>query len=70
MTLRTIVDPPSGWLYEFPRVFDFIHEGDPCDREAALGQWFVDCGYPKKLVDDGMLKYCRFWEEEDDDVGV
>lgn len=58
-----IVDPPSGWLYGFPKQFDFEFNGDPCDRERALKDWFVDSGYPRKDVELAM-QYSRYWDSK------
>ena len=52
----TIIDPPSGWRYGFPREY------------APLpGESFADTlqryGYPE--ADIGLAeKYSRYWEEE------
>ena len=57
-----VVDPPSGWQYGFPKEFDF--KGSillPGAYEEALEKWFRDNGYPQKLIDQGMLKHCRYW---------
>lgn len=61
-----LVDPPSGWRYGFPREFDFqpSHPNLPGEEyEKEYEDWFRDYGYPQKLISQGMLKYCRFWEE-------
>lgn len=55
MTTHTIVDPPSGWKYGFPKI---IPDDLPKENEEA---WFVENGYPQALIDQGMLKYCRSW---------
>ena len=55
-----IIDPPSGWMYGFPKAIS---------RDAALfdlDEWLVHNGYPQKLINMGMSKYCRFWEQEDE----
>ena len=58
---KLIVDPPSGWLYGFPK---------ECPRELIsnkdFNKWLVVNGYPQKLIDEGMSKYCRWWEEDDE----
>ncbi len=47
-------DPPSGWMYGFPRLYK------PLDGEE-VEQTLIRDGYPKK--DAGWAsKYCRFWE--------
>lgn len=52
------VDPPGGWKYGFPRIYD------PCEN-PNFRQWLIDCGYPEKDVDFAM-KYIRVWVPEDD----
>jgi hypothetical protein len=37
------VDPPSGWRYGFPKVWDKAKHPD-------LTRWMIDNGYPKKLA--------------------
>lgn len=55
--MKYYVDPPSGWKYGFPKVFDL-----------ASGQTLVDflkeSGYPEKDLEFGA-KYCRWWEYEE-----
>lgn len=36
------VDPPSGWQYGFPRVYDEAEDG-PC------WEWMVSKGYPESM---------------------
>ena len=62
---RTIVDPPSGWQFGFPQVFDFQATSKETHDEE-LHAWFVSKGYPQALIDQGMLKYCRYWEKNID----
>lgn len=58
--MKTMIDPPSGWRYGFPKQFpDEVKDED-------LEKWVVENGYPQKLVDDGMMKHCRFWEVKGD----
>ena len=52
---KIVVDPPSGWMYGFPRVYD----PEPGEPEA---EWFLRNGYPAKMLD--QLKYCRWWDKE------
>jgi hypothetical protein len=51
-----MVDPPSGWRYGFPKEMS-----QDLKSETEVIQWFLDNGYPQSLIDDGMLRYCRFW---------
>ena len=57
---KLIVDPPSGWQYGFPK---------ECPRglisDKDFDKWLVANGYPQKLIDGGMSRYCRWWEEDD-----
>lgn len=53
------VDPPSGWKYGFPKVWDSEKDGD------AL-QWMIANGYPQKEIDNcGEHFYTRQWEAKD-----
>ena len=56
MTNRiTVVDPPSGWLYGFPKEV-------PADV-TDFRQWLIDEGYPESEVDFGM-QHIRQWSVE------
>lgn len=35
------VDPPSGWRYGFPKLWD---------RKTPLVRWLVENGYPKDMA--------------------
>lgn len=50
-------DPPEGWKYGFPKQYKPLH-GE--SEEETLRR----DGYPEKLLQQGMAKYCRFWERE------
>ena len=54
--LVTLIDPPSGWKYGFPKVL-------PDPRPADIEQWIRDEGYPQSEIDRGMLNYVRCWQE-------
>ena len=55
----TMIDPPSGWKYGFPKVIPT----DP--RPADSLAWLVENGYPAKLIESyGDHFYCRHWECE------
>lgn len=54
--MKYYVDPPSGWKYGFPKVWD-------SEKDKPVEEWLVEQGYPKKIVDefpDG-IPY-RLWE--------
>ena len=56
--IRTVIDPPMGWRYGFPRYYN------PKEGESEA-EWFVRMGYPQELIDRGFLQWVRTWEEED-----
>lgn len=66
--MKRVVDPPSGWQYGFPKE-DTFKPSSPSlsdeDYEKERNQWFLDNGYPQKEIDQGMLKYCRYWTPEE-----
>lgn len=65
MAKYLVVDPPSGWMYGFPKpVIDT--EWFRIDPEG----WYKSKGYPQSLIDEGMLKYCRHWEEDIEDPSI
>lgn len=59
MSKITIIDPPSGWRYGFPR---------PVPQEVLgndkLGPWLIEKGYPEKDV-ELAIKWSRYWESDD-----
>ena len=56
ITKRTIIDPPSGWKYGFPK------EVPPEVRlYGILADWLIEEGYPEKDIGLAM-KYSRYWE--------
>ncbi len=57
--MKTIVDPPSGWKYGFPKELPEGKDYTELLREA---------GYPEKDI-DFALRYSRYWTVEDDDDG-
>ena len=59
--MATIIDPPSGWKYGFPKEI-------PQDRRYDSLTWLVEQGYPQEEIDAlGEHFYCRYWEQPDDD---
>lgn len=53
-----MIDPPTGWLYGFPKAFP--------EDVTNVDEWLVKNGYPQEEVDcwaDGVP--CRFWEVEE-----
>lgn len=54
----TMCDPPSGWMFGFPKVI-------PEDRKNDVIEWLVEQGYPRaEITALREFFYCRFWEEE------
>jgi hypothetical protein len=59
--MATIIDPPSGWKYGFPKPI-------PEDRKKDVTVWLVEQGYPKEMIDSfGEHFYCRYWEQSEED---
>jgi hypothetical protein len=49
------IDPPSGWKYGWPKLYD--KEANP-----DFNKWLVDNGYPQSIIDEfpgGLI--CRHW---------
>jgi vacuolar-type H+-ATPase subunit I/STV1 len=52
----SIIDPPSGWMYGFPRIHDR-------PNHQSLEEWLVEKGYPAR--DAGWAsEHCRYWQQE------
>ena len=57
----TIIDPPSGWKYGFPKPI-------PYDIKDT-NKWLVEQGYPQSIIDElGEYFYCRYWEQPDEEA--
>jgi hypothetical protein len=61
---RQWCDPPSGWRYGFPKIWDPV-------QEPNYTEWLVKEGYPRQEIDRlGGNFWSRHWavtpEEEDD----
>lgn len=55
-----MIDPPSGWLYGFPKPIP--------DDVKDVKEWLIQQGYPKKLIDDfGEHFYCRYWDKPENE---
>jgi len=64
--MATIIDPPSGWKYGFPKEIpqEIIGKG-----ELPLITWLVQEGYPQSEIDAlGEYFHCRYWFEPDEDI--
>ena len=54
----TMIDPPSGWKYGFPKPI-------PENRKKDATVWLVEQGYPQEEIDKlGEHFYCRYWTPE------
>ena len=50
-----MIDPPSGWMYGFPKKYSEEVDGD-------MIEWLLSQGYPKRLVEEyGDCFYVRSW---------
>lgn len=53
-------DPPTGWRYGFPKVYD-------ANKHPDFYKWITDEGYPQSEIDRyGKEFYCRWWETEEE----
>lgn len=52
--MKRMIDPPGGWRYGFPKVYD------PLPKET-LGEWLLRNGYPPQEV-EWAVRHCRSWE--------
>ena len=60
MNTKLWVDPPSGWKYGFPKVYDSATDGEMRD-------WMLKEGYPQKEIDScGDYFFVRQWEYENE----
>ena len=58
MSKIILIDPPDGWRYGFPKVYDKT-------IDETVEEWFLRNGYPQKEIDKGMLRHC--WHQEVDE---
>jgi hypothetical protein len=63
--LQTIIDPPSGWQYGFPKPIPV----GCLKSDSLLRIWLLDQGYPANML-ELALKHSRYWSKEiEDDSG-
>ena len=61
MSKVTMVDPPSGWRYGFPKIVP----AEVREKGGSIIPWLVENGYPQREVAaHGDHFYCRYWEQE------
>ena len=63
-----MIDPPSGWMYGFPKIIpDSVKNED-------VNEWLVANGYPRhEITSLGRHFWCRFWsstETEEESTNV
>lgn len=52
-----MIDPPSGWLYGFPKEIP--------EHVDNTTKWLIENGYPEKVIKDfGDSFWVRGWYEE------
>jgi hypothetical protein len=56
--MKYYIDPPSGWRYGFPKVYDETKDG-------TIEEFLIKNGYPKKDI-EFAVKYTRYWKAKDD----
>lgn len=59
-TKTLLAMPPEGEDYGFPKPFPSDVAMTPNDRI----KWFKDHNYPQELIDDGLLNFTKYYEEE------
>ena len=52
-----MIDPPAGWRYGFPKPAPSLGKS-----EEELIKWFLENGYPQHEIDNGGLKWVRYFE--------
>lgn len=55
--MRTVVDPPEGWRYGFPKVLD---------ETQTFRKFLLNNGYPRDMLELAE-KHSRYWTEEYDE---
>jgi hypothetical protein len=58
MDMKVNIDPPEGYKYGFPKVFD-------TETDGVMLEWIVDQGYPEAEIDKlGDAFRVRMWAHE------
>jgi len=59
--MKLWVDPPGGWRYGFPQIWDGSKDPD-------VDTWMRQAGYPDEVRETyGQHFYMRMWEAVEDD---
>jgi len=54
------IDPPYGWRYGFPKIWD---------TQQPIVEWLIENGYPQEDV-NFALNYLRTWPQATDKVPI
>ena len=58
--MKVNVDPPMGWKYGFPKVFD-------TEADGVMREWLIREGYPQTEIDKyGETFHVRMWANAND----
>ncbi|NBP04269.1 MAG: hypothetical protein EBU90_30100 [Proteobacteria bacterium] len=58
--MKVWIDPPSGWRYGFPKIYD-------PDCGMPVMDWLVSEGYPQAEIDAlGQVFFTRSWGVDED----
>jgi hypothetical protein len=59
LSIRLWVDPPEGWRYGFPAIYDPASDG-------VMRDWIISKGYPAKLIQEyGDSWAVRCWSAKE-----
>jgi hypothetical protein len=59
--MKCYVDPPVGWKYGFPKVFD-------TEIDGVMREWLIKEGYPEEEINKyGEDFHVRMWANERQD---
>jgi hypothetical protein len=62
--MKLWVDPPGGWRYGFPQIWDG-------SKDLDVDNWMRQAGYPDEVRETyGKHFYMRMWEVVEDDNNV
>lgn len=62
MTNLVWIDPPSGWKFGFPKIYDR-------EKNPDFNKWLIDNGYPQGMIDkfpNGLI--CGHTTPSDDEI--
>lgn len=63
VAMKVWIDPPSGWRYGFPKIYDRMDHGND------VLAWLVREGYPQTEIDGlGPQFYWRSWSVSEDEA--